>query len=39
VDTLFTNKFVGSAKLTDQEWSEVKTRSAQYHPSPKDADK
>jgi NitT/TauT family transport system substrate-binding protein len=35
VDTLFTNKFVGSAKLTDQEWSEVKARSAQYDPAKK----
>jgi len=39
VETLFTNKFVGSVKLTDQEWSEVQTRSAQYHPAKRDADK
>jgi NitT/TauT family transport system substrate-binding protein len=38
-DTLFTNKFAGTVKLNDQEWSEVQTRSAQYHPVPKDAGK
>jgi NitT/TauT family transport system substrate-binding protein len=39
VDSMFTNKFVGSTKLTDQEWSEVEPRSAQYRPSAKNAGK
>jgi NitT/TauT family transport system substrate-binding protein len=39
VDTMFTNKFVGSVKLNDQEWSEVQARSAQYHPIPAGAGK
>jgi NitT/TauT family transport system substrate-binding protein len=39
VDSMFTNKFVGSTKLTDQEWSEVESRSVQYRPSAKNADK
>lgn len=32
-DQLFTNKFVGSVKLSDAEWSEVETRSKKYMPS------
>ena len=32
VDTMFTNKFVGSAKLTAQEWTEVEGRSSKYLP-------
>jgi NitT/TauT family transport system substrate-binding protein len=31
-DNLFTNQFIGSAKLSDQEWAEVNTRSAKYLP-------
>jgi NitT/TauT family transport system substrate-binding protein len=30
--TLFTNKFVGAAKLTEQEWAEVEKRSEKYLP-------
>ena len=29
---LFTNKFVGSAKLTEAEWAEVEKRSEKYLP-------
>ncbi len=32
VDTMFTNKFVGAAKLTDSEWTAVEERSAKYLP-------
>jgi NitT/TauT family transport system substrate-binding protein len=32
-DTMFTNKFVGSTKLTSQEWTEVQARSSKYLPS------
>jgi NitT/TauT family transport system substrate-binding protein len=32
VETMFTNKFIGSAKLTTQEWAEVEGRSAKYLP-------
>jgi NitT/TauT family transport system substrate-binding protein len=31
-DTMFTNKFVGSARLTDAEWKSVDERSAKYLP-------
>jgi len=31
-DTLFTNKFVGSVKLTEAEWKATETRSAKYLP-------
>ena len=31
-DKLFTNKFVGAAKLTEAEWSEVEKRSEKYLP-------
>jgi NitT/TauT family transport system substrate-binding protein len=31
-DKLYTNKFIGAAKLTDQEWAEVEARSAKYLP-------
>ena len=34
VDTMFTNKFVGASKLTDNEWSAVEARSAKYLPKP-----
>jgi hypothetical protein len=30
--TLFTNKFVGAAKLTEAEWAEVEKRSEKYLP-------
>jgi NitT/TauT family transport system substrate-binding protein len=30
--TLFTNKFVGTVKLTEAEWSEVEKRSEKYLP-------
>lgn len=33
VDTMFTNKFVGKAKLTSQEWTTVEERSKKYSPS------
>jgi NitT/TauT family transport system substrate-binding protein len=33
VETMFTNKFIGSAKLTDEEWTEVQGRSSKYLPS------
>jgi hypothetical protein len=32
VQTLFSNKFVGAAKLTAAEWSEVEKRSEKYLP-------
>jgi NitT/TauT family transport system substrate-binding protein len=32
VDQLYTNKFVGDIRLTDQEWAEVQARSAKYLP-------
>lgn len=32
VEKLYTNKFVGSVKLTDAEWSTVATRSEKYTP-------
>jgi NitT/TauT family transport system substrate-binding protein len=32
VDTMFTNKFVGAAKLTDAEWKAVEERSRKYLP-------
>ncbi|HZP77830.1 MAG TPA: ABC transporter substrate-binding protein [Pseudolabrys sp.] len=32
-DKLFTNKFIGSAKLTSQEWSTVEARAKKYSPS------
>src|SRR3954470_22468143 len=32
IDTMFTNKFVGSARLTDAEWKSVDERSAKYLP-------
>ncbi|HET7256635.1 MAG TPA: ABC transporter substrate-binding protein [Xanthobacteraceae bacterium] len=31
-DTMFTNKFVGSARLTDAEWKSIEERSAKYLP-------
>jgi len=31
-DTMFTNKFVGTAKLTDSEWTATEERSAKYLP-------
>jgi NitT/TauT family transport system substrate-binding protein len=31
-DKLYTNKFIGAAKLTDQEWAELEARSAKYLP-------
>ena len=31
-DTMFTNKFVGSARLTDAEWKIIDERSAKYLP-------
>jgi hypothetical protein len=31
-DTMFTNKFVGSARLTDAEWKGIEERSAKYLP-------
>jgi hypothetical protein len=30
--TLFTNKFVGAAKLTAEEWAEVEKRSEKFLP-------
>ncbi|HEX5507935.1 MAG TPA: ABC transporter substrate-binding protein [Pseudolabrys sp.] len=33
-DTLFTNKFVGSVKLTDSEWKATEQRSAKFLPKP-----
>ena len=30
LDKLFTNKFVGPAKLTETEWAEVAKRSEKY---------
>lgn len=33
VDKLFTNKFIGTAKLTSQEWSAVEARAKKYSPS------
>jgi NitT/TauT family transport system substrate-binding protein len=33
VDAMFTNKFVGAAKLTDHEWLAVEQRSQKYLPS------
>jgi hypothetical protein len=32
VDTLFTNKFIGSIKMTDAEWSATEQRSAKFLP-------
>lgn len=32
VDKMYTNKFVGSVKLTDQEWAAVQARSQKYLP-------
>jgi NitT/TauT family transport system substrate-binding protein len=32
IATLFTNKFVGAAKLTESEWAEVEKRSEKYLP-------
>jgi NitT/TauT family transport system substrate-binding protein len=32
VDKMYTNKFVGSVKLTDQEWAAVQERSQKYLP-------
>jgi NitT/TauT family transport system substrate-binding protein len=32
VDKLYTNKFIGSVKLTDQEWAAVQARSEKYLP-------
>jgi NitT/TauT family transport system substrate-binding protein len=32
ISTLFTNKFVGAAKLTEAEWAEVEKRSEKYLP-------
>jgi hypothetical protein len=32
VDTMFTNKFVGSTRLTGQEWAEVEDRSSKVLP-------
>ena len=32
VEQLYTNKFVGDIRLTDQEWAEVEARSAKYLP-------
>ena len=32
VETMFTNQFIGSAKLTAQEWAEVEGRSSKYLP-------
>jgi hypothetical protein len=29
---MFTNKFVGSARLTDAEWKGIEERSAKYLP-------
>jgi len=31
-ETLFTNKFVGTVKLSESEWSEVEKRSEKYLP-------
>ena len=31
-DTMFTNKFVGSVKLTDTEWKTTEERSQKYLP-------
>jgi NitT/TauT family transport system substrate-binding protein len=33
LETMYTNKFIGSAKLTSQEWAEVEGRSSKYLPS------
>jgi hypothetical protein len=33
VDKMFTNKFIGSAKLTGPEWSAVEARAQKYSPS------
>jgi len=33
LETMFTNKFIGSAKLTSQEWAEVEGRSSKYLPA------
>ncbi|MGZ9156330.1 MAG: ABC transporter substrate-binding protein, partial [Candidatus Binatia bacterium] len=33
VDKMFTNKFIGSVKLTKDEWSVVEARSKKYSPS------
>jgi hypothetical protein len=33
VDKLYTNKFVGSVKLSDAEWKTLEERSAKYLPS------
>ena len=33
LDKLFTNKFVGTAKLNAQEWSTVEARAKKYSPS------
>jgi NitT/TauT family transport system substrate-binding protein len=35
VDKMYTNKFVGSTKLSKEEWATVEARSKQYHPSRK----
>src|SRR4051794_9381873 len=32
VDKMYTNKFIGSVKLTDQEWAAVQARSEKYLP-------
>lgn len=32
IDQLYTNKFIGAARLTDQEWADVAARSAKYLP-------
>jgi len=33
IDTMFTNKFIGAAKLSPDEWQAVEARSARYAPS------
>ncbi len=33
-DTMYTNKFVGSVKLSDSEWSSTEARSKKYLPKP-----
>jgi hypothetical protein len=32
IDKMYTNKFIGSVKLTDQEWAAVQARSEKYLP-------
>ena len=34
IDKLYTNQFIGSARLTDAEWATVDARSQKFLPKP-----